>query len=83
MSKDKILHQYLSYVIYMICFGLLNKLFPIFLCIIMSTIITIGIGLFKEYIIDLRLRNKLVDKEDIIHDLIGIGLALLTSLIFI
>ena len=83
-QKDHILHQYVSYVIYMICFGLLLNLTNYYdVIIVLSSVITIGIGMFKEYVIDYRWRRQKMDKQDFINDLIGTGLAVLTSLLLV
>ena len=83
IRQDLLLHQYVSYVIYIIFFALLYTSAPIDVAIVLSVFGTIGLGLFKEQVIDCYLRGGKANKDDVIHDLIGVGLGLLTSLLFL
>ena len=71
-TKDVFLHSYGSTLITNILFiiFLSFKLNP-FISLGISFIITILMGLFKEYIIDLKLRKTKVEFKDIVADIIG------------
>lgn len=77
LRKDDLLHQYISFILYTFLFGFLTILTaPIDVAIVMSTVITLGIGMGKEYYDGI---NE--SKRDFINDMIGTGLALLISLL--
>ena len=82
VSYDKLLHAYVSTVMYIIIFGLLNY----FNCPMPSTIsfiITFGIGVFKEYVIDLKVRKTEVQIGDIFADLVGILIGFISIILII
>lgn len=79
MSKDSILHQYASFVIYMFVFLLFNNYYGFFPSALTGFAVTISIGILKEYVIDTYIRKTSIENKDIKHDIIGILLGVLIS----
>lgn len=84
IAKDQVLHSYLSTVITNITFAIcmICGICP-WLSFGISGIVTVLIGLFKEYIIDKWLRHTRVEKKDLIADIVGTILGLITNMLFI
>ena len=79
LRKDDILHQYISFILYTFLFVITTILkAPIDVAIVLSTVVTLAIGMGKEYFDG---KNK--SKRDFINDIIGTSLALLISLLYL
>ena len=84
IKKDNVLHAYvstiISNIIFIICIN--NDIYP-WLSLIISGVVTIMIGFFKEYIIDLFLRKTIVEKKDLVSDIVGTILGLIINILMI
>lgn len=83
IRQDLIWHEFISYIIFMVTFGLLHNECPTDVTIVLSSVVTIGAGLFKEGVIDMYIRGVAGNRADIMHDLVGMILGILTSLLFL
>lgn len=81
IQKDKLLHAFVSYIIYDLSFNI-TKVFDIknLFCILIS-IITTSVFIIGKEIIDAYTPNNKADYKDIIASYIGLILCLIISLI--
>lgn len=83
IRQDLVWHQYISFFIFIVTFGLLHKVCLPDVTIVLSAILTISAGLFKEGVIDMYLRGGEGNRDDVIHNLIGVALGILTGFLFL
>lgn len=72
LSADMVLHAYISTIIFLIA--------NLFMNIGFACLVTIGIGIFKEYVIDLYIRKTKAELKDIISDIVGIVIGVIISI---
>lgn len=83
LKLDDVLHAYISSLLFIVLFISLGFGMNIWLAYGISIAITILIGLFKEYIIDKKIRCGIADMRDFKADIFGCGLGMIIGLYII
>lgn len=83
IRADLVWHEYVSYIIFMVTFALLYGDNPNDTTMVLSSVVTISAGLFKEGVIDMYFRGVPGNRADVMHDLVGLFLGILTGFLFI
>lgn len=68
---DNYVHAFFSVIIFILFVCIFDNWFNTSLSILFAGIINIFLGLFKEYVIDLKIRQYMVDPKDIVSDIVG------------
>lgn len=73
LKPDKSLHIILSTIVFVVMFGITKS-------IVLSVLVTVGIGFVKEFVFDGLLKLGAKNWQDIVADLIGTAIGLLCIL---
>ena len=82
IPQDKLLHSYISTILTTICYFISNFFCSANYAIILGAVIVLIIGIIKE-IIDLFIPGRDANFNDIIADLIGIGIGIIVIILLV
>ena len=82
IPQDKLLHSYISTILTTICYFISHFFCSVTYAIILGAAIVVIIGILKE-IIDLFIPRRDANFNDIIADLIGIGIGIIVIILLV